>query len=254
MGLILIYSCESKKSPLIKAYEKADYLKVVELAQVDDKRDTTNNYALLFAIGDAYYNLKKYDSAKKYLLLAKELNKEDKMLFFKLGKSEYLTDGTGFVWFGVSLTIDNDFEDAWYYLGLSTVESGNYENAIKNFNRTLELNPDHHHCYQQLSLCYLLLDKPLDAIETIDQAIEMKDSSYYFYQKAVITDYLGLYPESLALCDSSLVRDSLHVNSIALKAQNLINLSRFKQGCELVEKIKLLDSERDVSHYREFCD
>jgi len=60
---------------------------------------------------------------------------------------------------------------------------GRYEEAIKEFKKAIELNPDYYISYNNLAGCYLAIHKPEDAVKLYQEAILRSDDpgQYHFY-------------------------------------------------------------------------
>ena len=70
---------------------------------------------------------------------------------------------------------------------LDSFNQGNKEQAIKDLTNLTQRYPENATIYYNLSVCYLLINKPYDALDAISQAIEyMPETANSYYQQGLI--------------------------------------------------------------------
>src|SRR5688572_16922597 len=72
-------------------------------------------------------------------------------------------------------TDDPDNELAHYRLGGLLMEDGQHAEAIRSFQRTLELSPQFSRVYQLLAQCHLAVGEQKQAIDTLTKGYEVAD-------------------------------------------------------------------------------
>lgn len=72
-------------------------------------------------------------------------------------------------------TMAPDNPDAWYYLGMSEYRLNQSEDAMKAFNKSLEINPDFAYGYYGLSLVYAQQGEIWKQSDAISRALEIED-------------------------------------------------------------------------------
>ena len=72
-------------------------------------------------------------------------------------------------------TLAPDNPDAWYYLGMSEYRLNRSEDAMKAFNKSLEINPDFAYGYYGLSLVYAHQGEIWKQSDAISRALEIED-------------------------------------------------------------------------------
>jgi len=71
----------------------------------------------------------------------------------------------------------SDSEDSFahhYNLGLAAFEQGNYRQAVRHFQRSLELNPNIARTHNELGMCYLNLGEHERAIQHFERTLELE--------------------------------------------------------------------------------
>jgi tetratricopeptide (TPR) repeat protein len=68
-----------------------------------------------------------------------------------------------------------DNEDAQLYLGLFSIQSGQYDKAVNRFDNVIKLNPENGYAYQLLGQSYELMSDTLKAIQNYELFIDKTD-------------------------------------------------------------------------------
>jgi Tfp pilus assembly protein PilF len=86
-----------------------------------------------------------------------------------------------------------DFDaDAYYNLGVSYVKLGIYTQAISDFDRAIEINPEYADAYKGRGVAYGNLGNYTQAISDFDRAIEINpDYAMAYYDRGVVYEILG---------------------------------------------------------------
>jgi Flp pilus assembly protein TadD len=77
----------------------------------------------------------------------------------------------------------NKNKDSYYFeLGALLERTGEYENAVQNMKRTIELNPTHSNAHNFLGYMYATQGKSLDeALDHLQTALSIQPKNGYFY-------------------------------------------------------------------------
>jgi len=97
----------------------------------------------------------------------------------------------------IALDITTDLEneaEKYFYSGVEKADSGDYQGAIKDFNKAIELNPKDAEAYYNRGVTNVKLGDYREAIEDFNKAIELnpKDAEAYYNRgvaKAKLDDY-----------------------------------------------------------------
>jgi len=112
--------------------------------------------------------------------------------------------------------------------GIALRKSGEYLKAIENYNITLELDPNNPHAYNNKGVAFYNLERHEEAIENYEEALRLNSKSYFTYNK------------ELAL--------STHNN----KGLALYHLERYEEAIESYdEALRLSPDSEDVRSNRE---
>lgn len=146
----------------LEAFENEEYKDAVEYYSKQLK--TNRNANIYFNRALAYYYLEKYSNSIEDCTIA--LNEDP-----------------------------NDFE-AWYYRGMAYYKVGDFEKAISDSKKSLDLNPNYLQTYTTLGLCYSGLENHEEAIRIFDYALNIKESSLLYYNKALVYQKIGMFSEA----------------------------------------------------------
>ena len=79
--------------------------------------------------------------------------------------------------------IENENNAFYYYeRGLAYYSAGNYQEAINNFNKAIELNPNNTTSYNNIGAVYYNLKEYEKAIESCNSAIRLTPDYHLFYR------------------------------------------------------------------------
>ena len=79
------------------------------------------------------------------------------------------------------IVIDPRFADAYYNRGLAKIRLKKFQEATEDFDRAIALNPDDIYCYLNRGVARNHLRQFQEAIEDFDKAVELDDSCAYAY-------------------------------------------------------------------------
>jgi len=69
----------------------------------------------------------------------------------------------GIEWMTKAIAVNSKDADAYNYLGYSHRKLGHFEEAVQNYTRALELDPDHRGAHEYLGEAYLEMNRPTEA-------------------------------------------------------------------------------------------
>ena len=120
--------------------------------------------------------------------------KESGKYFFRTGESER----ADYV-FRSLLERDDDFE-IWFYLGLLENQKENYEQSLRHFYKSLQLNPEYGNACNEIGIILIRQGKESEAIDWFKQSINSKfnDAPHItFYNLSMLYQMWELFEDSL---------------------------------------------------------
>ncbi len=148
--------------------------KMAEAKAVAEKKDNSENveqkpekieltstemtlaYESLVKNGDEAYKKQQYNEALDYYTKAVVYAPQDKITMLKIANIYKLTGNNtkALSFYDKLLSIDKDNKDAYFNKGLVLASQKNYDDAIKCFERVIQLTPDYPYAYYSLGMSY----------------------------------------------------------------------------------------------------
>ena len=125
------------------------------------------SFETLISKGDLAYKNQKYDEALDLYTKAVVYKPADKVTMLKIANIYKLkgNNAKALNFYDKIITIDKNSSDAYFNKGLVLANQKNYNDAIKCFEKVIELSPDYPYAYYSLGMAYELKDMPDKAIE-----------------------------------------------------------------------------------------
>lgn len=124
---------------------------------------------------EAEYRAEEYVLSEYHNLTGQTEKEADRLMLSGLMLSESGRYAESREYFSKVTALTPDNPDAWYYLGMSEYRLNQSENAMKAFNRSLEINPDFAYGYYGLSLVYAQQGEIWKQSDAISRALEIEE-------------------------------------------------------------------------------
>ncbi|MBK8464749.1 MAG: tetratricopeptide repeat protein [Chloracidobacterium sp.] len=153
------------------------------MAAIEKAKKSPADFDAQIAAADTYYQIDRYDEAINYLKTANKIKPDDREVIVRLGNANF--DAEQFEeaekWYIAAIAKKADDLDVRTDLGLTFVfrEPPNYDRAIQEFNRALEIDPKHIQSLQNITVAYTKKGEMLKATEALAklEAIEPANKS-----------------------------------------------------------------------------
>lgn len=148
----------------ISYFNEKQYKKAIEEFQTllkKNKEDSETYYSALCVLANICYNLKKYDESAKYYTLATRHRPDDSLNYFYLGLIYHGQNklNLGIKNFQKSIALNPGKFQSYYNLGNIYKDKENYEKALEYYNKALEIEPNNlNTCYNMGNVYYKLED------------------------------------------------------------------------------------------------
>ena len=86
----------------------------------------------------------------------------------------------------IELNLKNDADFVHFNKGLNFINLKNYENALKSFDKALEINKDNHMCFYHKAKIFLDLKKYKESLENFDNYLLFINDDYKIWNKEVV--------------------------------------------------------------------
>jgi len=149
-------------------------------AALEKAKAEPDNFDAQVAAAELYYQIKRLDGAIEYLKRANELKPDDYEVIVHLGNASFdskkYEDAES--WYSKALVKKPDDVDVRTDLGLTFMfrDPANYDRAIEEFKRSLEIKPDHPQTLQNLTVAYTKKGDAAEASATLAK-LETKEPS-----------------------------------------------------------------------------
>ena len=105
--------------------------------------------------------------------------------------------------------------------GLTFVEAKNYKDAIEQFTKAVQIDPDYVDAYIERARAYTILKDHAMAAEDYDRALVFEKKKEELYQEAAESNFeLGQYDKALELIKEVLKMDSKSDDGLRLQKQD----------------------------------
>ena len=116
-------------------------------------------------------------------------------------------------------------------LGTTLQQQGRHEEALKAFDKAVQLKPDVGELWKNLGNVLLDLKRPDDALLSFRHALKLTPRHWHAaHQSAVLLYNAGRFEEALPLLDQCIEQQPNHVPSRQLRALSLKGLERFEEA------------------------
>ena len=215
------------------------------------------NYNLGYRnLGDIYVELREFDKARQIYknLISIDENKAQnyffRALFFMNDVEDYLS-----AFSDLSKAIDLEKDNSKYYFTRAqlNVKNKDFENAIKDFEKTLELNPEiinTEYIYAEIAECYANFGDFEKALEYYDMEISSDENAHAYSERAIFFDsYLNDFDKAKIDFEKSIVL-APKTNNIVLKYLNfLYSNKKYDQALELSKKAQEIEPKDPQSDF-----
>lgn len=132
----------------------------------------------------------------------------------------------------------NQEAEALFHKGKAAFEQGQYEEAIRFFDSSLELEPDNPAPLYNKGTTLCGLGNYEEALSCLDRVIELDpEDTAALQNKGACLNGLGRYKDAIILFDNILKVDPGNLAAMTSKGVSLAYLSRYKEAISLFEKV-----------------
>ncbi len=136
----------------------------------------------------------------------------------------------------------------FYKTGTVFMESGKYQDAVDNYTKSLDIDPNYVKSYVARAKCYVKLSKAEDAFKDYERAaiLEPKEEDYTF-AAARISMEMKNYENAIKYADKSLLIDRKMLTAFHVKIRSLYYINRYDEALETANKA--VDVKRTFGTY-----
>jgi tetratricopeptide (TPR) repeat protein len=151
-----------------------------------------------------------------------------------------------FMGFAMNLQAQNARQ--FFKTGITFVESGNHKDAIDQFTKAVNIDPEYTEAYIKRSASYEAMGELQNAADDLKRALtfEQKDAKLY-YDAARINYSLGKYDDALALVNKSIVQNKKSETALRLLA--LVQMALEDYSSSLITVNKALEIKDNPENY-----
>lgn len=119
----------------------------------------------------------------------------------------------------------------YYKTGQEFVSSGNYKDAIDQYTKAIDIQPDFSNAYLARAAAYEKLNMLKEASEDYDRASTfLSNNTDVFYQAARLSYLLGDYQKAIEKADASILLKRTNPDGYVIKAKSLMSFGRFEEA------------------------
>jgi len=200
--------------------------------QYEDK-----DFVLFFLSEESGYK-KDYDKQENYLKQAIEINPN---YFFYRCLGVFLScknnETEAIKYYDKAIELNPNDYHSYRQKGVSLSKLGNPTEAIKYFDKAINLNPNDYHSYRDKGVSLSKLGNETEAIKYYDKAIELNHNDYHSYrEKGVSLSKLGNPTEAIKYYDKAIELSPNDYLSYGWKGDNLKRLGKYEDAEPYLEK------------------
>ena len=153
-----------------------------------------------------------------------------------------------------AITLNPNSSDAYFHRGVIKYVLKNYDAALIDLNKAIKIEPSYADCYKERGRVKRELNKLDDAIADFDKAIELGVEGYdtYFYRGTTKGD-LSQFEEALKDFDEVLKINPEHAATYYFKGLCNIQLKNSEQGCLDLQKAQDLGDKDAGALINQYC-
>lgn len=146
--------------------KKEDLNIITPIVDKQEKKEEVT-FESLTQKGDDSYRKQRYEEALDFYTKAVVYNPSDSIIMLKIANIYRLKGDNvkAISYYDKILLIDNSNTDAYFNKGLVFANDKKYDDAIKCFEKVIELSPEYPYAYYSIAMAYELKDMPDKAIE-----------------------------------------------------------------------------------------
>ena len=138
----------------------------------------------------------------------------------------------------------------YYKAGKDFIDTKNFKDAVEQFTKAIEIDPDYTDAYIERAIAYERIDKLENAADDYNRAIvfEQKDPEI-FYGAARINYKLGNYEEAKKFIEKSMSLKSKYLEALQLQVKILIELEDYMNALTAAKKALILKDNSYNNYY-----
>ncbi|PKC67327.1 hypothetical protein RhiirA1_458586 [Rhizophagus irregularis] len=248
---------------VIKVLEEKKYGKAVLICK-KYLGNFPRSYTMRCILAYAYRNLNSYKLAFLYLNEAIKLKRKNPIaycirgeIFFKQSIYEYAIFDLN-----ISISYKLKVNNVYILLGNSNLLEGEksqekndytiscYNHALKNYNKSLQNNPNNYICLKNCAYIYECQEKYLNTLEMLDKllGINQDDSLFLCYYGEILND-LKRYNESLIIFTKASNLDPENIHILIKQAITYYIIQKYDLALLNLEKVIRMDPLNSIAYY-----
>jgi tetratricopeptide (TPR) repeat protein len=121
----------------------------------------------------------------------------------------------------------------YYKTGNEFISAGNYKDAIDQYTKAIDLQPDFANAYLARANAYEKINMLKEACDDYDRASTfLSNNTDVFYQSARLNYLLGEYQKAIEKADASILLKRTNPDGYVVKAKSLMALGRYEEAME----------------------
>ena len=136
----------------------------------------------------------------------------------------------------------------FYKTGVVFMESEKYQDAVDNYTKSLDIDPNYMKSYVARAKCYVKLNKAQEAFNDYVRAsiLEPKEEDYTYEASRIALD-MKSYEDAIKYADKSLALDKKMLSAYHVKIRSLYYINRYDEALETANKA--VDVKRTYGTY-----
>ena len=260
--MILLWAllAQSEECPALldrgrKAYEAREFVRAV--GEFERALPVCRNRGqVLLALGQAQLVAQRIEASIATLREATALEPRDALAHKLLGDALYLSgqEIEAEKFFKAALAIDSRHEATLYALGRVYYQQKRYPEAVRQFQKVLEQNPESYRAHDNLALCYDALRQDSDALRHFFKALDLvhKDHPEYDWAYANLADFYlrrDQYEKAFHLAAEAAHRNPESARNCFLTGKALVRLDKQELSLRWLQQAVRLDPSYAEARY-----
>ena len=140
--------------------------------------------------------------------------------------------------------------DSYFHRGLAKFNLGQYAEAIEDYSKAIELDPDLAEAYNNLGLANFALGQNAESIEEFNKAIDLKpDVATGFNNRGFVKSSLGQYAEAIKDYNKAIELDPDLAEAYNNRGVDKLNLGQYAEAIKDYNKAIELDPDFAKAYY-----